>query len=246
MRDAKSTNNVYVLDQNLDIYGRLENLAPGEQIYSARFMGNRCYLVTFKKVDPLFVIDLTDPGQPEVLGELKITGYSDYLHPYDENHVIGIGKEAVAAEEGDFAWYQGVKISLFDVSDVANPKEIAKYEIGDRGTDSPVLNDHKAFLFDRSKNLLVLPVSVAEIDPSQYPGGMPSWAYGEVVWQGAYVFDISLERGLELRGKITHCDGEELREKLGLSGTTVTLLLHREVAVHRQRPLHHLRSARLG
>ena len=207
--DTRSTNNVYVLDQKLDIFGRLENMAPGEQIYSARFMGSRCYLVTFKKIDPLFVIDLTNPGEPKVLGELKITGYSDYLHPYDENHVIGIGKEAVAAEEGDFAWYQGVKISLFDVSDVANPKEIAKYEIGERGTDSPVLYDHKAFLFDRAKNLLVLPVSVAEIDPSQYPGGVPSWAYGESVWQGAYVFDISLERGLELKGKITHCSGSE-------------------------------------
>jgi inhibitor of cysteine peptidase len=208
--DTRSTNNVYVLDQKLDIFGRLENLAPGEQIYSARFMGNRCYLVTFKKIDPLFVIDLTNPGEPKVLGELKITGYSDYLHPYDENHVIGIGKEAVAAEEGDFAWYQGVKISLFDVSDVANPKEIAKYEIGDRGTDSPVLYDHKAFLFDRSKNLLVLPVNVAEINPSTYPGGVPSWAYGESVWQGAYVFDISLEHGLELKGQITHCTGKPL------------------------------------
>ncbi len=207
--EGRENNNVYVLDQKLDVFGRLENLAPGEQIHSARFMGNRCYLVTFKKVDPLFVIDLTNPGEPKVLGELKITGYSDYLHPYDENHVIGIGKEAVAAEEGDFAWYQGVKISLFDVSDVANPKEIAKYEIGDRGTDTPVLYDHKAFLFDRAKNLLVLPVSVAQIDPSQYPGGVPSWGYGEFVWQGAYVFDISLERGLELKGKITHCSGNQ-------------------------------------
>jgi uncharacterized secreted protein with C-terminal beta-propeller domain len=153
---------------------------------------------------------LTNPGEPKVLGELKITGYSDYLHPYDENHVIGIGKEAVAAEEGDFAWYQGVKVSLFDVSDVANPKEIAKYEIGDRGTDSPVLYDHKAFLFDRSKNMLVLPVNVAEINESDYPGEVPSWAYGEYVWQGAYVFDISLERGLELRGKITHCSNKML------------------------------------
>ena len=203
--EAQQSNNVYILDQNLDISGRLENLATGESIYSARFMGNRCYLVTFKKVDPLFVIDLTNPSEPKVLGELKITGYSDYLHPYDENHVIGIGKEAVAAEEGDFAWYQGVKISLFDVSDVANPKEIAKYEIGDRGTDSPVLNDHKAFLFDRSKDLLVLPIHEAEIDESDYLGGVPSSAYGDFVWQGAYVFDISLERGLELRGKISHC-----------------------------------------
>jgi inhibitor of cysteine peptidase len=204
-----SGNHVYVLDQHLDIFGRLENLAPGEQIHSARFMGSRCYLVTFKKVDPLFVIDLSNPVEPKVLGELKITGYSDYLHPYDENHVIGIGKEAVAAEEGDFAWYQGVKISLFDVSDVANPKEIAKYEIGDRGTDSPVLYDHKALLFDRSRNLLVLPVTVAEVDEDGYHGSVPPNAYGKPVWQGAYVFNISLERGLELKGKITHCNDSE-------------------------------------
>jgi inhibitor of cysteine peptidase len=215
--ETKSTGNVYVLDQSLDISGSLENLAPGEQIHSARFMGSRCYLVTFKKVDPLFVIDLANPGEPKVLGELKITGYSDYLHPYDENHVIGIGKETIAAENGDFAWYQGVKISLFDVSDVANPKEIAKYEIGDRGTDSPVLYDHKACLFDRSKNLLVLPVRVAEIDPSQYPGDMPSWAYGEFVWQGAYVFGISLEHGLQLKGRITHCSGDYLDDSVSRS-----------------------------
>ena len=136
---------------------------------------------------------------------MKITGYSDYLHPYDENHVIGIGKETIATEEGDFAWYQGLKISLFDVSDVQNPKVVGQYEIGDRGTDSPVLQDHKAFLFDRSKNLLVIPVSVAEIDAAKYPYGVPPYAYGDYVWQGAYVFNISLEKGLELKGRITHC-----------------------------------------
>ncbi|MFQ5871985.1 MAG: beta-propeller domain-containing protein, partial [Candidatus Geothermarchaeales archaeon] len=148
--EASSSNHVYVLDMDLNVVGSLEDLAPGETIYSARFMGDRGYLVTFKKVDPLFVIDLAEPTVPKVLGWLKITGYSDYLHPYDENYVIGIGKEAVPAEDGDFAWYQGVKISLFDVSDVANPVEIAKYVIGDRGTESPVLQDHKALLFDRA------------------------------------------------------------------------------------------------
>jgi len=205
---STSKNNVYVLDMNLDIVGSLEDLAPGEKIYSARFMGNRCYLVTFKKIDPLFVIDLTDPKYPTVLGQLKITGYSDYLHPYDENHLIGIGKETVAAEEGNFAWYQGVKISLFDVSDVSMPKEIAKYEIGDRGTDSPVLSDHKAFLFDKSKNLLVMPVSVAEIDEAKYQGEVPPNAYGDFVWQGAYVFNTSLDQGLTLRGRITHIEND--------------------------------------
>jgi len=199
-------NHVYVLNMALNITGSLENLAQGETIYSARFMGERGYLVTFKKVDPLFVIDLSDPYNPGVLGYLKITGYSSYLHPYDENHLIGIGKEAVAAEEGDFAWYQGIKIALFDVSDVSNPVEIGKYVIGERGTDSPVLSDHKAFLFDKSRNLLVIPVLVAEIDESQYPEGVPPNAYGEPVWQGAYVFDISLDQGLQLKGRITHIE----------------------------------------
>jgi uncharacterized secreted protein with C-terminal beta-propeller domain len=196
-----SINNVYVLNMDLEITGKLEDLAPGESIYSARFMGGRCYLVTFKKVDPFFVIDLADPESPVVLGELKITGYSDYLHPYDENHIIGIGKETIAAEQGDFAWYQGVKISLFNVSDVSNPIEIDKYEIGDRGTDSPVLDDHKAFLFDREKNLLVMPVLIAERDENASDSRR-----GEYVWQGAFVFDISAEEGISLRGGITHYD----------------------------------------
>jgi len=203
---ATSRNHVYILDMNLRVVGMLEDLAPGEKIYSARFMGNRCYLVTFRKIDPLFVIDLKNPDEPRVLGELKITGYSDYLHPYDENHIIGVGKETVAAEQGDFSWYQGVKISLFDVSDVENPKEIDKYEIGHRGTDSPVLSDHKAFLFDRSKNLLVLPVLVAEINEEEYSNGAPPNRHGDPVWQGAYVFDISLDKGLVLKGGITHLD----------------------------------------
>jgi len=204
-------NHVYILDMSLNIVGSLEDLAPGETIYSARFMDERGYLVTFKQVDPLFVIDLSDPRYPEELGYLKVTGYSDYLHPYDENHLIGIGKETT--EEGEFAWYQGVKISLFDVTDVTNPQEISKLEIGDRGTDSPVLWDHKAFLFDKSRNLLVMPILVAEVDVSDYPEGVPAWAYGEPVWQGAYVFDISIDDGLQIRGRITHIDDlSELEE----------------------------------
>ena len=204
-------NHVYILDMDLYIVGSLQDLAPGETIYSARFMGEKGYLVTFKQVDPLFVIDLSDPNHPEELGYLKVTGYSDYLHPYDETHIIGIGKETTDA--GEFAWYQGVKISLFDVSDVGNPQEISKLEIGDRGTDSPALWDHKAFLFDKSRNLMVMPILVAEVDQSDYPEGVPSWAYGEPVWQGAYVFDISVDDGLQIRGRITHIDDlSELEE----------------------------------
>jgi uncharacterized secreted protein with C-terminal beta-propeller domain len=207
---GSSKNNVYVLDADLKVVGRLEDLASGEQIYSARFMGDRLYLVTFKKVDPLFVIDLADPTAPKVLGQLKIPGYSNYLHPYDETHVIGLGKEAIDAEGGSFAYYQGIKLSLFDVSDVSNPREVAKLEIGDRGSDSPALTDHKAFLFSRERNLLVIPILEAKVDASRYAGGsVSSSAYGDFVYQGAYVFQISTD-GIQLRGRITHIQGDDL------------------------------------
>ena len=199
--------NVYVLDQNLTILGRLENLAPNENLHSARFVGDRCYLVTFQKTDPLFVINLTDPTEPAVLGELRIPGFSDYLYPYDENHLIGVGKETVEAEQGYFAWYQGIKVALFDVSNVSNPIQMANYTIGDRGSDSPVLSDPKAFLFDKSKNLLVIPVLVAKVDQSQYPSGeIPPSAYGQPVWQGDYVFNLTLSEGFVFRGGITHIE----------------------------------------
>ena len=197
-------NHVYILDMDLNIVGSLENLAPGEMIYAARFMGERGYMVTFRQVDPLFVIDLSDPTNPRELGYLKVTGYSGYLHPYDENHLIGIGKETT--EEGDFAWYQGVKISLCDVSDVSNPQEIDKLEIGDRGSDSPVLWDHKAFLFDKSRNLMVIPVLEAKVDETKYSAEELAWAYGEPVYQGAYVFHVSVDGGISLQGRITHIE----------------------------------------
>jgi uncharacterized secreted protein with C-terminal beta-propeller domain len=189
---------------NLDVIGRLEDLAIDENLHSARFMGNRCYLVTFKAVDPLFVIDLSEPTNPSVLGNLTIPGYSDYLHPYDETHLIGVGKETAEAEEEYFAWYQGVKLSLFDVSNVTDPKQQSNYIIGDRGSDTPILRDSKAFLFDKARGLLVIPVSVAKIDQSQYPYGVPPSAYGVQVWQGAYVLNVSLNQGFVLKGRITH------------------------------------------
>lgn len=207
--ESLSKNHVYVLDLDLTIVGAVEDLAEGETIFSARFMGKRAYLVTFEKIDPFFVIDLSNPENPSVLGELKIPGFSNYLHPYDENHVIGIGKDAV--DMGDFSWFQGVKLSLFDVSDVKNPKEISTYIVGDRGTDSLALTDPHAFLFSRDKNLIVMPILLAEIDDSEYPGGAPPSTYGDYTYCGAYVFDIDTLSGINLRGRITHMeDGEEI------------------------------------
>lgn len=124
---------------------------PGEQLYAARFLGNRAYLVTFRLTDPLYVIDLADQANPRIVGELEIPGYSDYLHPVSENLLLGIGKEAIAearpGESGEprGAWYQGVKLALFDVSNPAAPREIDSEVLGKRGTDSDVLWDHHAF-----------------------------------------------------------------------------------------------------
>lgn len=206
-------NNIYVLDMDLTVVGKIEGLAKGETVHSARFMGSSCYLVTFRKVDPFFVIDLSEPTGPKVLGELKVTGYSDYMHMCDENHVIGVGKETVGADQGDFSWYQGLKISLFDVTEISDPKELARYLIGDRGTNSPVLNDHKAFLFNEEKHLLVIPVLVAKINERNYPNGVPQYAMGENVWQGAYVFTVSLAgREIKLKGTITHIENGDVSD----------------------------------
>jgi uncharacterized secreted protein with C-terminal beta-propeller domain len=209
-----SKNNVYILDRNLEAAGRLEGLAPGERIYSARFMGDRGYMVTFRTVDPLFVIDLKDPYHPRVLGELKIPGYSDYLHPFDENHLIGFGKEAVEVNfknwDGswqEMAFYLGMKVSLFDVTDVANPVERFKVNIGDRGTESELLYNHKALLFDYEKGLLAFPVTLMEVQGTPVDDrGFP--AYGRFVFQGLYIFDLTATNGFSLRGRITHQEGE--------------------------------------
>jgi len=206
---GNTSNDVYVLAPNLTVVGSLTGLAPGESIYSARFMGSRAYLVTFKKIDPLFVIDLSNPNAPALLGKLKIPGYSDYLHPYDETHLIGIGKDAQPSETGDFSWYQGVKLSLFDVSDVANPREVANYKIGDRGTDSEALRDHKAFLFSKQKDLLVIPITLAELNASKY-ASTEAFQYGEFTFQGAYVFNLTVGSGFQLKGRVSHADSSDL------------------------------------
>jgi inhibitor of cysteine peptidase len=183
-----SSNNLYVLNMNLTIVGELVGLAPTEQIYSARFMGDRCYLVTFRQIDPFFVIDLSTPTAPEVLGYLKIPGFSGYLHPYDEDYVIGIGKQD-----------NNLKLSLFDATNVTAPTEAAPpFIVSGDWSHSPVLEDHKAFLFDKSKRLLALPVSINHIEFKDHE------YYTKSYWQGAYVFDISLEQGFTFRGGITH------------------------------------------
>lgn len=164
--DELSSNRLYILDKNLKQTGAIEDIAPGERIYSVRFMGKKAIMVTFKNVDPLFVIDLSHSHDPQILGQLKIPGWSNYLHPYDENHIIGFGKDVIAPKNEDDPLtgnaIQGFKMSIFDISDVENPKEMFKEIIGDRGTNSELLNNHKALLFDKSKNLLAFPITITE------------------------------------------------------------------------------------
>ncbi len=217
-KEKVSSNNIYILNKDMKIVGKLEDLAPGEKIYSVRFMGKKGYVVTFKKVDPLFVIDLEDQANPRVLGKLKIPGYSDYLHPIDETHILGIGKETVEANEElkenrglDFAWYQGIKMAIFDVSDVENPVEMYKEIIGDRGTESEALHNHKAFLFDKDKELMVIPITLAEIKGKKTQDNQ----YGEFTFQGVYVYKVNVEEGFKLLGRISHYDNDEAFKKSG-------------------------------
>ncbi|MDD1658304.1 MAG: beta-propeller domain-containing protein [Methanomicrobiales archaeon] len=197
-------NNVYVLSGKMETVGKLEYLAPDERIYATRFIGDRLYMVTFKRIDPLFVIDLSDPAKPSVLGKLKIPGYSDYLHPYDQNHLIGIGKETEANQWGGVS-VSGLKLALFDVSDVEHPTQVEALVIGEAGTDSEALRDHKAFLFDKEKNLLVIPVSENTVKAVDGIARMP---YYPSYWQGAYVFGVNPDEGFTLTGKVRHLPGD--------------------------------------
>lgn len=196
----QTDNNVYVLDSGfMNIVGRLEGIAPGERIYSTRFIGDRLYMVTFRQVDPFFVIDLSSSRAPKILGYLKIPGYSDYLHPYDENHILGFGKDTGESFEPEVmatfpvpARPEGVKVALFDVSDVERPALKFKMVIGKHGSDSELLYDHKALLFDKAKGFFAFPVQLAE----EY----------RTYFKGAHAYDIDLENGFNLRGEATHYD----------------------------------------
>lgn len=152
-----TANNLYVLDEDLEVVGKIENLAKDEKIYSARFVGDIGYVVTFKQIDPLFVIDLSNPANPEVKGALKIPGYSSYLHPYDETHIIGIGYNTKENSWGGVT-NQNMKMSMFDVSDLANPKEAFTIDIGNGYTYSEVIDSHKALFYNKAKNLIGFPL----------------------------------------------------------------------------------------
>ena len=188
-----SKNNVYILDENLKALGKLEGLAEGERIYSTRFAGDRVYMVTFRQVDPLFVIDTSNPRAPELKGMLKIPGYSTYLHMVDENHILGFGYDTEENQWGGTV-NGGLKISMFDVSNVNRPKETFTEVIGKAGTYSELLYNHKALMFSLNKGLMAFPVSrMAENYKSDF--------------NGAYVYNISND-SIKLKSTISHNESE--------------------------------------
>ncbi len=189
-----SKNNLYILNDKLKITGMLEGLAPGERIYSTRFAGNRIYMVTFRQVDPLFVIDASNPQKPVVKGMLKIPGYSTYLHIVDENHILGFGYDTQENQWGGTV-NGGMKISMFDVTDTDKPKEVRSEIIGKAGTYSEVLYNHKSLMFSLSKGLMAFPVSV-------------SGENYKAEFNGAYIYNVSKDSFM-FKNKISHTDDVE-------------------------------------
>jgi inhibitor of cysteine peptidase len=196
-----SGNDLHILqqsDDHLEVVGSVEDLAHGERIYSARFDGDRAFVVTYRKVDPLFVFDLSDPTDPKVLGELKISGYSNYLHLIDENHLLGIGREANGG-----GLFQEMQVSLFDISDLENPEILHRYEFeGGRQLWSPLMEDawnlgtHHAVSYFASHQALVLPV---------YEGDSAWWSWkrgGAAADVSMRVLDIDIDDGITALGRV--------------------------------------------
>ena len=158
---SESKNNVYVLEQvddTLTVAGSVEGLAPGESIQSARFLGDRGFVVTFVQIDPLFTLDLSDPRDPKVVGELKVPGFSTFVTPMGENHLLTIGRDT--NDDFGFVRADGVRLSIFDVTDFANPQLAHSETIGSGGAYSEALFNPKAFTYFEQRDLLAFPVEI--------------------------------------------------------------------------------------
>ncbi|WP_153730285.1 beta-propeller domain-containing protein [Sporosarcina obsidiansis] len=224
-------NHLFILDKEMKQVGSIEDLAKKERIYSARFMGDKAYMVTFRETDPLFVMDVADPKNPKVLGELKIPGFSNYLHPLDEGHLIGFGYETVSKKNPQggepIIQTRGMKISLFDVTDFANPKEQATEVIGGQGTYSPVQHDHHALFLHPEQNLYGFPITVYQ--ETEEEGILRSEK------AGAMLYEISADKGIILKADLTagfpneYMDWEKEVQRLLYSGDAVYTIAANEV-----------------
>jgi hypothetical protein len=182
-------------DGNLARVGAIEKIAPGEDIRAVRFDDDRGYVVTFKKTDPLFVLDLYQPSHPAILGELKIPGFSTYLHRIDPEHLLSIGFDA--NDHGDFAYFDGVILQLFDVKNPTEPKLVHKEKIGTRGSSSEAATDHLAFNYFADRGLLAVPMTICE-------GGADGRNGNDLAFSGLLVYDVDIVRGFTRLGGVDH------------------------------------------
>lgn len=210
---------VAIFYEDLKQIGISDNVAKGEKMYSSRFIGDKVYFVTYKTIDPLFVMDLSNEAKPKVLGKLKIPGYSTYLHPYDENHIIGIGmetKEIINRNSNGkvistTAKVVGMKMALFDVSNVNSPVQISSVVIGDSRTTSAILTNPKALLFSKEKSLIAIPVNNYSQDfevtlSNNYETMINNYTKYSKPYnaEGYFVYNINVQDGFKLKGVITH------------------------------------------
>jgi uncharacterized secreted protein with C-terminal beta-propeller domain len=177
---------------NLDTIGQIDGIAPGEDIRSVRFQGERGYVVTFKKTDPLFVLDLSNPATPTLTGELKIPGFSTYLHPLDATHLLALGYEA--DDQGSFAYFNGIQLQIFDVTNPILPTLLQKKVYGTRGSSSSALTDHLGFTFLPDRHLLTLPMSICD--------GGGNGRYGTLSFSGVVALDVSIDNGFTEFGRL--------------------------------------------
>merc|ERR1712038_2128871 len=174
-----------------EMVGNATDIGKTERIYAARFMGDTAYVVTFRQTDPFYTLDLTDPTNPNVVGELKIPGFSNYLHPIlNGTHILGVGQDA--NEEGRT---QGLQISIFDVTDLSNPLQVQKYvESSGSGSSSEAQHEHKAFRYLEQSKKLILPASY-------FTAGFYSY---ESYFNGFIVYDIDVTEGIAKSFQFSH------------------------------------------
>lgn len=195
---------VFVLDSDLKKAGSITGIAKGEDFKSARFLGDRLYLVTFQQIDPLFTISLADPKNPTILGELKIPGFSTYLHPYDATTLIGLGYGTKVNQWGG-TQTAGLKVDLYDVSDVKNPKQMYTVDLGEQGSNSEALNNPRLFVWNPTRKLLFLPVTLyLKKDATSYEN--------KDAFQGVEVVSIDKAKGISRVAEMTHISTDGLHE----------------------------------
>jgi hypothetical protein len=206
--DKKDRENIISsFNENMKKISSLRGIAPKEKIYSARFVNGKAYVVTFRMIDPLFVVDIKNPSMMKILGQLKIPGYSNYLHPYSDKYLIGFGYNVGQDIYGSDIRL-GYKISLFDVSDYTKPKELSVVNIGEEGSYSYLGNNHKMLMFDSKRNIFALPIfEVSSKKERYYNHDYTKYDY----FYGVFVIQLSNEK-LKIKGKISHSDSKNAGE----------------------------------